>query len=282
MSLKQKKKKLVIPAIVLATIGIMTVALMSVLLIPAQTTLTNIPETAKDIERNEALGLAQKFVVTTPTFQFDGDINTLDTISIDLLELSPISYLIKFEFDSANNGFGNRAGQDIEKVITHHQMEIIVSEGSIVSAITDQTWDEFNNQYVLKQPKLQSSNESVNAFDGKVTNLSSLVLALKSRGIAVNLMEELEDSAFAVPTSVYSVGGEEIQVYEFTSEYETAKARKIISPDGTEIGSSVIRWADTPHFYSQGKVIVQYIGNNSEILNLLDSYLGNQFAGMQN
>lgn len=280
MSLKPKKKKLVIPVIVAATIGFMIVALMTLFLTPTQTTLTNIPETTQEIKRNEALGLAQRFIVTTPTFQFDGDINTLDTISIDLLESSPTSYLIKFEFDSANNGFGNREGQNIEEEITHHQMEIVVSEGSIISAITDQTWDELNHQYVLTQQKLQSSNEPVIAFDGKVTNISSLVLALKSRGVSINLIEKLDDSAFSVPTSVYSVGGEEIQVYEFTSEYETAKARKIISPDGTEIGSSVIRWADTPHFYSQGTIIVQYVGNNSEILNLLDSYLGNQFAGM--
>ena len=280
MSLKLKKKKLVIPAIIAITIGVMVIALMSVFLIPTQTTLTNIPETAQDIKRNEALGLAQKFIVTTPTFEFDGDINTLDTISIDLMESVPTSYLIKFEFDSANKGFGNREGQDLDEVVTHHQMEIIVSEGSIVSAITDRTWDELNHQFVLKQQKLQSSNEPVSTFDGKVTNLSSLVLALKSRGLSVNLIEELDDSAYSVPTNVYSVGGEEIQVYEFTSEYETAKARKLISPDGTEIGSSVIRWIDTPHFYSQGKIIVQYVGHNPEILNLLDSYLGSQFAGM--
>ena len=280
MSLKPKKKKLVIPAIIAITIGVMVIALMSVFLIPTQTTLTNIPETAQDIKRNEALGLAQKFIVTTPTFEFDGDINTLDTISIDLMESVPTSYLIKFEFDSANKGFGNREGQDLDEVVTHHQMEIIVSEGSIVSAITDRTWDELNHQFVLKQQKLQSSNEPVSTFDGKVTNLSSLVLALKSRGLSVNLIEELDDSAYSVPTNVYSVGGEEIQVYEFTSEYETAKARKLISPDGTEIGSSVIRWIDTPHFYSQGKIIVQYVGHNPEILNLLDSYLGSQFAGM--
>ncbi|PIN82220.1 MAG: hypothetical protein COV65_07595, partial [Nitrosopumilales archaeon CG11_big_fil_rev_8_21_14_0_20_33_24] len=57
-------------------------------------------------------------------------------------------------------------------------------------------------------------------------------------------------------------------------------AKEIVSSDGTEIGLSVIRWMDTPHFYSQGKIIVQYIGHNPEMLNLLDSFLGNQFAGM--
>jgi hypothetical protein len=72
----------------------------------------------------------------------------------------------------------------------------------------------------------------------------------------------------------------DLQVYEFDSESDVFIAKEIVSSDGTEIGLSIIRWMDTPHFYSQGKIIVQYIGHNPEMLNLLDSFLGNQFAGM--
>lgn len=53
-----------------------------------------------------------------------------------------------------------------------------------------------------------------------------------------------------------------------------------VSEDGTEIGTSIIRWIDVPHFYTKGKIIVLYLGQNPEITNLLESLLGAQFAGM--
>jgi hypothetical protein len=31
-------------------------------------------------------------------------------------------------------------------------MEILISEGNVISAVTDGEWDELNNQYLLKAP----------------------------------------------------------------------------------------------------------------------------------
>ena len=279
MSKQTKSKKF---GITIAIIAIIVVVITSAYLIPIQTSVTTIPETEEDKKRNEALGVAQRFVVTTPTFAFDGNINTLDTKGVDILETSPTSYLIRFEFDSANSGFGNREGQVLSQVTTPHKMEIIVSEGVAISAVTDGQWDEINHQYVLKNPnpKMQSSNDPAPIFEGKVTNYSSLITAIKSRGLVVDEKEIIEDSFFSVPTKVISVSGINLQVYEFgtKSDMETAKGK--ISSDGTEIGLSIIRWMDVPHFYGQDQIIVQYIGQNPEILNLLDSLLGKQFAGM--
>ncbi|MDC8437730.1 MAG: hypothetical protein LV468_01870, partial [Candidatus Nitrosotenuis sp.] len=77
-----------------------------------------------------------------------------------------------------------------------------------------------------------------------------------------------------------SVGGATIQVYEFQSESDAESARLTVSEDGTEIGTSIIRWMDTPHFYAKGKIIVLYVGQNPEVTSLLEAFLGNQFAGM--
>ncbi|PIW33478.1 MAG: hypothetical protein COW27_00480 [Nitrosopumilales archaeon CG15_BIG_FIL_POST_REV_8_21_14_020_37_12] len=194
-------------------------------------------------------------------------------------ESFPPQYMFTMAFDSSHGGYGNREGQMLTQAITHHKMDIVVSEGNVISAVTDKTWDEINHQYVLKQ-KLPSSNEQIEYFDGSVTDYQSLVLALKSRGLEVKETEEINDSVFAVPITVLSVAGMDLQVYEFGSESSTNEAIQIVSPDGTEIGTSVIRWIDEPHFYSQGKIIVQYIGHNPEMLSVLDSLLGNQFAGM--
>jgi len=279
MSEQTKSKKFGISVVIIA---IIIVVITSAYLIPTQTIVTIIPETEEDKKRNEALGVAQRYVVTTPTFAFDGDINTLETKNVDILETSPTSYLIQFTFDSANSGYGNREGQNLSQIITTHKIEIVVSEGIVVSAVTDGQWDELNHQYVLKnpKPKLQSNNDPISTFEGKVKDYSSLIAAIKSRGILVNEIEILDDSFFSVPIKVISVGGIDLQVYEFNTKSDMETAMRIVSSDGTEIGLSIIRWMDVPHFYSQDQIIVQYIGQNPEILNLLDSLLGKQFAGM--
>src|SRR3989344_4106421 len=248
-----KNKKFVITA---AIIGVIAVGVIGAYFVSAQTTVTMIPTTQEDQEKNDALGVAQRFIVTSPTFAFD----------------------------SAHGGFGNREGQMLTQVITHHKIDIIVSEGIVISAVTDDVWDELNNQYVLKnpQPKLPSSDETIIPFDGMATDYSSLVDAIKSRGVLVEYVDEIaaEISSFSVSTKVISVGGADVQVFEFASESDAKTAILTVSKDGTEIGTSIIRWIDTPHFYTNGKLIVLYVGQNPEIVNLLESFLGKQFAGM--
>ena len=269
--------------VIAAIIGVIAIGVTVAYIVPAQTTVTMIPITKEEQEKNDALGVAQRYIVTTPTFAFDGDINTVDTEHIGALESFPPQYMIKISFDSAHGGFGDREGQILTQSITHHTMEIIVYEGNVISAVTDGTWDEMNNQYVLKQqPKLSSSGESVIPFDGMATDYATLVEAIKSRGVSVEKIEEMssESSSFSVPTTVISVGGADVQVFEFASEQDAKSASLAVSKDGAEIGTSIIRWMDVPHFYTSGKLIVLYVGQSPEIMNLLDSFLGKQFAGM--
>jgi hypothetical protein len=140
---------------------------------------------------------------------------------------------------------------------------------------------QFQNQWMMN-PKLPSSDEAITPFEGMVTDYSSLVDAIKSRGVLVEVRETIpaESSSFSVPIQVISIGGEDIQIYEFPSEPDAQAASLIVSEDGTEIGTSIITWMSTPHFYTTGKLIVQYVGQNPEIMNLLESFLGQQFAGM--
>jgi hypothetical protein len=265
-----------------AIIGIIAIGVTVAYFVPAKTTLTSIPITPEEKEKNDALGVAQRYIVTSPTFAFDGDINTLDTEYVGSLESFPVQYMIKMAFDSAHGGFGNREGQMLTQAITHHKMDIVVSEGKVISAVTDETWDELNLQYVQSLSKLPSSDEPIVPFEGMATDYSSLVNAIQSRGVLVEHIDEIasENSSFSVPIHVISVGGADVQIYEFASESDAKTASLTVSEDGTEIGLSIIRWMDEPHFYTNGKLIVQYIGHNPEIMNLLESFLGKQFAGM--
>lgn len=46
-----------------------------------------------------------------------------------------------------------------------------------------------------------------------------------------------------------------------------------------QIGTSMVTWIDTPHFYEAGRIIVLYLGNDQTILGLLNKVIGAQFAG---
>ncbi|HSA97950.1 MAG TPA: hypothetical protein VLF17_02615 [Candidatus Nitrosotenuis sp.] len=269
-------------AITAALIGAITAGVTGMYLIPAQSTVTIQPTTHEDQERYNALGAAQRYIVTSPTFAFDGDINTLKTEYVGSTKSIPPQHMISATFDSSHGGFGDREGQILTQAITPHKVHIIVSEGNVISAVTDDSWDEINHQYILKkpQPKLPSHDEAIAPFDGQLTDYSSLIDAIKARGVLVEPIDELEDSVFSVPAKTISVGGAVVQVFEFQNEPDAQKSSLMISKDGTEIGTSMIRWMDTPHFYTKGKIIILYVGQNPEIKNLFESLLGQQFAGM--
>jgi hypothetical protein len=41
----------------------------------------------------------------------------------------------------------------------------------------------------------------------------------------------------------------------------------------------MVSWIDTPHFYQSGNIIVLYVGNTAEVIEILLEALGPQFAG---
>lgn len=262
-------------AITVAIISVIAIGVTSAYFVSAQTTETMIPITQEEQTKNNALSVAQKYILTSPTFAFDGDIKTLDTEYVSVLESFPPQYIIKLSFDSAHGGFGNREGQMLTQAITPHTMEIIVSNGDVISAITDETWDEMKELFIQRP-----ANPDFSMNIPKVYTYASFIDSLEKKNVSLKVVEILEDSSFSVPTIVLSVNDENLQVYEFSSADEAQTASLLVSEDGTEIGLSIIRWMDEPHFYTQGKIIVQYIGHNSEMLSLLDTLLGNQFAGM--
>jgi len=120
---------------------------------PLQKEVTLVPTTPDEQARYEALGAAQRFVPSSPTFAFDGDINTLKTEYVGSTKSIPEQHMFVATFDSSHGGFGDRGGQDLTQAITPHKMDIIVSEGRVISAVTDETWDELNRQFVPERPE---------------------------------------------------------------------------------------------------------------------------------
>ncbi len=230
-----------------------------------------------DVDAKElALDVAKKFILASPTFAFDGMKETLSIKLVSIMKSLPEQYVIEAKYSSRHGGFGDRTDQIVTQVITPHTVEIIVAEGFVISAVTDGKWDELNHQYVLK--KLGSDDLSMHI--APVHDYASLIETLQTYDVLVELVEDLEDSSFSVPGKVISLDGEQVQVFEFSSATEAQNASLIVSKDGTEIGNSVIRWMDTPHFYTQDRLIVLYVGHSPDTLDLLENLLGPQFAGI--
>ena len=94
----------------------------------------------KQMTEEASLAIAEDFVRNSPMFAFDGIKGTLK-LTNTLRARCPYCWVFAFEFDSAHAGYGNRDGQMLAEVITHHKASIAVEQLRITSAMTDGKWD---------------------------------------------------------------------------------------------------------------------------------------------
>jgi len=72
--------------------------------------------------------------------------------------------------------------------------------------------------------------------------------------------------------------GEWINVYTYDAAGLMYDDYHSISEDGYDILGVEYEWVSTPHFYLCGDLIIQYIGTNTEVLEVLDG-LGDEITG---
>jgi hypothetical protein len=111
--------------------------------------------------------------------------------------------------------------------------------------------------------------------------LQQLVTDLEARRANVVLVELSDASLFSVRPWVLDLNEERRRVWSF--EYPNranleADAAKI-SADGFRIGMTSVSWIGSPHFYKNSRILVNYVGCNKDVMALLESSVGPQFAG---
>lgn len=114
------------------------------------------------------------------------------------------------------------------------------------------------------------NNFKINDFKEKLKELGYNYTILSDGGEGFFITQSLEK---------FQLDNEIILVYEFNDPKKTKSEIKKISTDGKTIGSCTYTWDTNPHFYYKKNIIVQYMGNNKKILNLLNEILGKQVAG---
>ena len=112
-----------------------------------------------------------------------------------------------------------------------------------------------------------------------VKDKATLIAALEASGATVEIAEPISQAFFTPEGSIIKVNGADVQVFEYESVEAMEEEASRVAPDGGSIGTSMVTWVDTPHFYKAGQIIVLYVGSDSALLSLLDGALGPQFAG---
>ena len=102
---------------------------------------------------------------------------------------------------------------------------------------------------------------------------------LREKGTEAENGEPVEQAFFSVIGTTVNLNGESVQVFEYDSAETMESDAVLVDADGSSIGTSMVTWIATPHFYKKGRILVLYIGDNAETLGILESVLGPQFAG---
>ncbi len=112
-----------------------------------------------------------------------------------------------------------------------------------------------------------------------VTDYSSFVAQLTNEGVAVKETGELVQPFFSITGYTIKADEQDIQIFEYAHGGAMAEDAGLVSPDGFSVGTTMLNWIDSPHFYKAGRIIVIYIGDDADIINTLEHIIGPQFAG---
>ena len=110
-------------------------------------------------------------------------------------------------------------------------------------------------------------------------DLDTLVNRLEAAGATVEMTGTVSQPFFTPEGQVITVNGQDVQLFEYENEADAKAEADLVSPDGGSVGTSMMSWIATPHFYNNGQLIVLYVGDHNDTIELLDGVLGSQFAG---
>lgn len=113
--------------------------------------------------------------------------------------------------------------------------------------------------------------------------IAAVLRALEQRGVPLDFLGGNHFELLGARDVAYRAGepgtASEIHFYVFDTAAQTATARGLISPDGYQIGGTIIDWIAPPHFFAGDHLIVNYVGTSEVVRATLQQFFGPQFAG---
>ena len=121
--------------------------------------------------------------------------------------------------------------------------------------------------------------ESPVTESASIEDQADLTVTLQASGATVETGDPVSQPFFIPEGHIIKVNGADVQVFEYESAEAMESEASQVSSDGGSIGTSMVSWMGTPHFYKTGKIIVLYVGDDTTVLELFEGILGPQFAG---
>jgi hypothetical protein len=108
---------------------------------------------------------------------------------------------------------------------------------------------------------------------------ASLVDSLRAKNVEVEIGDAVEQAFFTVKGQIIKINGVDVQIFEYEAAKNMEADAAQISTDGGSIGTSMVSWVATPHFFKSGRILILYVGDDNAVYDLLKGVLGEQFAG---
>ncbi|MDX1600097.1 MAG: hypothetical protein R3191_01145 [Anaerolineales bacterium] len=106
----------------------------------------------------------------------------------------------------------------------------------------------------------------------------ALIRALRAQGLEPQTGGTIEQEFFSVSGQVIKIENATIQIFEYADREARSTHSALISEHGSSIGTTMVTWIDTPHFWAQDRIIVLYVGSNQSIVDALTQILGQPLA----
>lgn len=135
---------------------IIAVALLS--FFPALTIYTGLNAPTIVFSEEQAILITTQYLKSSPTFSYDGIEESIELVNVDTIRM-PNTWSVTLSFDSTHSGYGDRTGEILLQVITPHTMTIMVSNGEVLSAVTDETYDEIAEGMLFKDTTVEEAEE---------------------------------------------------------------------------------------------------------------------------
>jgi hypothetical protein len=109
----------------------------------------------------------------------------------------------------------------------------------------------------------------------KVSGLAGL---LRSAGYTVEPAGQVQQPFFSVGGQVLVVDGEEVQLFTYPDAAAAAAEAAQIAPGAGSVGTTMLSWVATPHFFSQDRTIALYVGEKQSVIAALEGVFGPAIA----
>lgn len=109
--------------------------------------------------------------------------------------------------------------------------------------------------------------------------VAALVSRLQGTVANVHAGGAFDGSLLSGRGAIVCVDGESIQVYAYDTNADRDRSVGTIDADDpSHIGTSIVEWIGKPRFWIADRAIVQYVGGDSDVVDLLTAAIDEPFA----